>query len=67
MVQMAWKGVRLESLAEVVGTNEGGEVIPQLSVCLVMVAADGRFLKRPVYSFDLAVIRHDGFGALTSR
>jgi hypothetical protein len=39
----------------------------ELLMAVVVVAFDGCLFDRPVHPLDLAVIRHDGFGALTSR
>ena len=49
----------LQSSPEVVGIDEVGEVISQLVMVVVVEAFDGRFLDRPVHSFDLAAIREN--------
>jgi hypothetical protein len=40
---------------------------PELLTAVVVVAFDGGVFDRPVHPLDLAVIRHDGLGALTFR
>ena len=45
----------LERAAEVVGGDEGAEVLPELIADSVMVAFDGRFLDGAVHPLDLSV------------
>jgi len=45
----------LQPLGEVVSAQEGGEMLPQLVVVVVVVAFDGGLLEGPVHAFNLAV------------
>jgi hypothetical protein len=45
----------LQPLGEVVGIEEGGKMIPELPVGVVVVAPNGGLLKSPVHPLDLAV------------
>ena len=58
---------RLQPERMVVGLHEELEVSPELVVAVIVIAPDGRLLERVVHPLELTVIRHDGFGALTSR
>ena len=55
----------LETLAEVVGIDEGRKVGAKLVVVFVVVAPDGRLFERAVYPFDLTV--GPGWFGLVSR
>ena len=46
---------RLETSAVIVSVDEVDEVIFELSVTIIMIASDGRFLDRPVHALDLTV------------
>ena len=46
---------RFEALGEVVGCQEGVEVLPKLVVGLVMVAAHGCFFEGAIHALNLAV------------
>ena len=45
----------LQSLSEIVGADEGGEVLAQRVGIVVMKAFDGRGLDRAVHAFNLAI------------
>ena len=45
----------LEPATEVVGGDEVAKMLPELVVCFVVVAFDGRFLDRSVHPFELSV------------
>src|SRR5258706_15829170 len=45
----------LKSPREVISGQEGFEVLAELIVAFIVVAADGRFLQGPVHSLDLTV------------
>ena len=57
----------LQAPTEVVGIGEVVEVTPEPVVAVVVVAPYRGVFDDPVHPLDLAVIRHDGLGALTSR
>jgi hypothetical protein len=57
----------IEATAEVVRGREVSKMRAELIVRGVVEALDGGFLDGAIRSLDLAIIRHDGFGALTSR
>ena len=45
----------LESSGEVVGSDEVGEMLPEVLMCVVVEALDGGFFEGSVHTFDLAV------------
>jgi hypothetical protein len=55
--EFAWSEVTrgFESLGEIVGCEEIGQVLPQMVVCLTVEALDRRFFDRAVHSLNLAV------------